>query len=905
MTAARLLRVWKHRLRAILRRDDVDREVASELAFHHELLVRERIEAGLSREEAMRDAAVALGNVAVLQDQCRDQRRVAWVHDFHQDLVHGFRVLRRSPTFTIVAVASLALGIGANAAVLGVAKAIAFGPLPFPDSDRLVVIRTVPPNAPGQQAGVLISEFVAWRDRSHAFEEIGVSHGFPGDLSGDAEHPAQRLDGYIVERGFFRTLGAQPIAGRLFYDRETLVSGIQPIVIGERLWRQRFAADPSIVGRHVRLSRKSAIVVGVLPATFAYPHERVDYWAPLIVPNAPPVDTSRLYLVVGKLKPGVTRAQAEADLNRIAGEVNAERPEGSAGWAVRVLSLRTVQYRWTQEPLLTLGASVVMVLLLACINLAGLLLARNAARGPELALRISLGAGRGRIIRQLLTESLMLSVLAGAGAALVAWWIAGIIRGVPPLPGLPPMPRLSIDVSMLAVVSLLVVVATLVFGVAPAFAASRGNTVDPFRNSAALSARATHRQRTRSALVAIQVALALVLLIGAGLLVNTVYRVAFRDLGFDPSHLMTFDFQIPGTEFLRRSGSYRGAAVYDVSTPPALALARVLDRVAAVPGVASAAGISHHPTNTMFLPRMPLAGLNDSTQHLSNFPVHFFVTAGFFNTMKATIVRGREIDDRDTTSSQWVAVINETMAQQYWPGRDPIGQQFLVDTLPEERPRLIVGVVRGIPTRREQTTPEPVFYTSYLQQPSRIRAPWGGVAGRLTFVVRTTGDPSNLVDEVRKAIAEVEPDRALTAITTTELGNFFWLRKAHVFAITGFALVATALAAMGLYGVMSYTLARRTREIAIRVALGADVREVIRAVGLPSLRVVVIGLAGGLAGALAFGRLIQSQLWGITATDVPTFLAAALLLVAVAGFACIPPIRRALRIDPSIALKTE
>jgi len=268
-------------------------------------------------------------------------------------------------------------------------------------------------------------------------------------------------------------------------------------------------------------------------------------------------------------------------------------------------------------------------------------------------------------------------------------------------------------------------------------------------------------------------------------------------------------------------------------------------------------------------------------------------------------VRGREIDERDTVTRQWVAVINETMAQQFWPGRDPIGQQFLVDSLPDERPRLIVGVVRGIPTRREQATPEPVFYTSYLQQTSRIRSPWGGVAGRMTFVVRAAGDPSHLVEDLRKAIGEVEPDRPLTAVTTAERGHFFWLRKMHVFAVSGFALVATALAAIGLYGVMSYTLARRTREIAVRVALGADVREVIRTVGLPSLRVVAMGLAGGLAGAIVFGRFIESQLWGVTATDAPTFLAAAVLLVAVAGFACVPPIRRALRIDPSVALRTE
>ena len=415
----------------------------------------------------------------------------------------------------------------------------------------------------------------------------------------------------------------------------------------------------------------------------------------------------------------------------------------------------------------------------------------------------------------------------------------------------------------------------------------------------------SRRRRGRGVLVAIQVALALMLLVGAGLLVNTVARIAFRDLGFDASRLLTFDFQIPATEFVRPAGSYRGAAVYAVSPPPALALARVLDRVSAVPGVVSAAGVSHHPINSFVLARMPLAGFDDRREHVSKFPVNFLVTPRFFTTMKATILRGREIESTDTFERRWVTVVNETMARRYWPGQDAIGREFVLDTLPEERPRQIVGVVRDMPTRREQTPPEAVYYTSYLQQTARVRSPWTAIGGRMTFVVRTADDPSRLVPDLRRAVAEIEPDRPLTAITTTDLGVYFWLRRTYVLAVLGLAIVATLLSAIGLYGVMAYALSRRTREIAIRVALGADAWEVIRTVSLPSLKVVTAGVVAGLAGAAGFGRVIQSQLWGITATDLTTFVSASLVLVSVAALSCVPPIRRALRINPSAALRSE
>jgi putative ABC transport system permease protein len=904
MTIARLLRIWGHRWRSIARQDAVDREVASELAFHRELLVRERLDAGMPREEAERDAAHALGNVAVLRDQCRDQRRVTWFHDLRQDVGYGVRVLRRSRGFAAIAITSLAFAIGGCAAVLSVARTIAFGELPFPAAERLVVIRTYPHNAPGQQAGARASDYRAWRERSAAFEEIGIAHGFPGDLSGDADEPAQRIDGYLATASLFRALGAQPLAGRIFDDAEA-GSSPRPIVISQRLWRERFAADAAIVGRVVRLNRQPALIVGVLPATFVFPDGRLDYWMPMDLSRGQPIDTSRLYNVVGRLKPGVTVEQAAADLNRIAGELAVEAPETGAGWGVRLLPLRTVQFGWTREPLITLALSVAIVLVLACVNLAGLLLARGAARGPELALRMALGAGRPRIIRQLITESLLLSLAAGACSAAVVWWGIRGIRSLAPLPGLPPMPPIAIDPGVVATVVCLTVATSLAIGVGPALVASRGGVADPFRHCTAAADHRPRRQRIRAALVAAQVALALVLLAGAGLLVNTVARIASRDLGFEPRGLMMADFQIPGPEFLRPAGTFRGANVFAVTVPPALTLSRVLDRLAAVPGVESAAGVSHHPIHSFLLPRMPLAGLDNRRQPMSTFPAHFLVTPRFFTTMRATIVRGREIEAGDTAAGAWVAVINETMARRYWPGQDAIGREFVIDTLPDERPRRIVGIVRDMPTRREQAAPDAVFYTSYLQQPARVIAPWGGIGGRMTFVIRAAGDPSSLVPDVRRAVAGVEPDRPLTAISTTELGIYFWLRRTYVLAVLGLAIVATVLSAIGLYGIMSYGLSRRTREIAIRVALGAGAWEVVRTVGLPSLAVVTTGVGAGLVGAVGFGRAIESQLWGVSATDGATFMVASLLLIAVAGVSCIPTIRRALRIDPSAALRSE
>jgi hypothetical protein len=302
---------------------------------------------------------------------------------------------------------------------------------------------------------------------------------------------------------------------------------------------------------------------------------------------------------------------------------------------------------------------------------------------------------------------------------------------------------------------------------------------------------------------------------------------------------------------------------------------------------------------------MPIAGPIDSANPSARLPVHFLVTPRFFSTVRASIVRGREIDDGDSAGYPWVAVVNETMASRYWPGQEALGKTFTIDTVPEERPRLIVGIVRDLPTRREQIEPEPVFYTSYLQQPSRVRAPWAGMPGRMTLFVRAASDPASVAADIRRAAADVEPDRPLTAVATAGLGDYFWMRQTHIFATAGFAIVAVLLAAIGVYGVTAYALGQRRREIAVRVALGADARDVVRTLGLPSLAVVGSGLAAGAAGAVAFGRVVESQLWGVSSTDLPTFGGAAFVIVAAAALACLGPLRRALALDPSMTLRSE
>ena len=472
MTIARLLRIWRQRIRSLIRKDAVDAEVSHELAFHFDLLVAEHVASGMPLDDARRAARRALGNVAVIEEQCRDQRRVSWAHDLRQDLSCGLRVLAKSPVFTLVAAASLAIGLGANAATLGVLHSLRVQPLALPEADRLVVLRSFSLANPAQLSGISLSDYLAWRERSRTIEAFGMTLGAPGDLSADGGEPAERIDGHLFDAGAVSALGVRPFLGRVFTDDDPRFGTPgSVIVISHRLWTERYGADLSIAGRQIRLNRSLVTIIGVMPPSFVYPDNRTDYWGPMWTLRPGARDDVRLYNVLGRLRPGVSIEEAEADLQATTG----------GQWGVRARPLREILFGWATAPLVTVEAAVALVLLMACANVAALLLARGTVRGPELALRMALGAGRGRIIRQLLTESVLLSCIGGGLGLFVAAVSVQALRTLAPLPGQSSIPPVAIDARLLAITAVLAVGTALVFGVVPAFRSSRMPLVDQFK----------------------------------------------------------------------------------------------------------------------------------------------------------------------------------------------------------------------------------------------------------------------------------------------------------------------------------------------------------------------------------------------------------------------------------------
>jgi predicted permease len=907
----RPLRVWRLRLRSLLRRDAADTELHSELAFHFDQLVAEQIEQGLTPDAARQAAHRAFGNAAVLEESCRDERRVTWLHDLQQDIVYGVRMLRKQPVFTAVAAASLALGIGANAAVIGAFDALIVQGLPVAHAERLMAIQSVPLDNPSQLSGNSLADYAAFRDRALSFDAMELSIKSAGDVADDdPSAPPQRTTGQSVTPGWLSILGIEPLIGRVFSVAESQPSYPAPvIVISHAFWQRRFGADPEILTRHIRVQGTVRAIIGVMPAEFRYQEPGVDYWVPLFVGPRPDA-SGRLFGVRARLKPAVSLAQAQAELDTIATQLAVEAPVQHKGWGVRIRPLNDFLFGWTREPLLTLEAAVALVLLIGCANVAALLLSRSSVRRREVALRTALGAGRGRIIRQLLTESMLLAIAGGVLGLIVALIGQRALLTMTTPPGAPPLIAIGLNARVLSLLALLSIGTGLVCGLVPAIRGSRLDPMSSLKEAAPSAGPMRRRTFPQGVLVSVQLALALVLLIGSGLLLKSLVRQVQRDLNFEPQGLVQFDFNVPAGRYAQRIGSHHGFPYFEIGPAPSQTLDRVLERLGTVPGAESVAAISAPPVDAFVLATMEVV-LEGSTpiNHVdapNRGATYFLVTPNLFGTIRTPIVRGRDFTSRDTVGAPWVAVVNETFARRFWPGEDPIGKRLTLDTVPEEQPRQVVGVVRDIPTRHAES-PQPVIYASYLQQPSRYRGPWAGLFGQMQFMIRPGGDPMAIVPALRKAIAEIDPGRPLVDVSTTasRLGAGRGRFRSFVWLVSAFAAVAMLLAAIGTYGVMAYTVDQRRREIGIRRALGAGRREIVAMVGRRAIAFVAIGLAGGLAGALALTRLIESQLWDVTPTDPLTFVAVSVLLVAIAAIACVIPARRALSVDPTIALRSD
>ena len=829
-----------------------------------------------------------------------------------QDVVYGFRMLLKKPGFTAIAALSLALGIGANTAIFSLVKTVLLSSLAYRDPSRLVMIETTPPAHPETSEPATIPDYIAWREQSRSFESIGAESDAARDI-GQAENgqAPERIEGEDFSPAVFQILGVQPLLGRTFTEDEDAIGAPAPVLlISQRLWQRRFASDPNIAGKSIRMGLDAVTIIGVMPPDFHVSNENADFWEPLPISRFQLKGSAPFLNVVARLKPGVTIMQAQQEMKGIADQLARDFPTRNKDRGVRVEPLHDALFGWMKQPLGTLEGVVGFVLLIACANVAGLQLARGATRQTEVAVRAALGAGRWRIIRQFLVESVLLSLAGGVLGALLAWAGLRLLIAISP-PWFPLLQHIGINAWVLLFTAALSILSGVAFGAVPALQASRPNLVDSLKEAGRGSMTSLARHRFRSGLVAGQIALALILLAGAGLMINSFFRLTGSDLGCNPSGIITFDYSFPVQQYVKMIGSYNNYPLLDVSPIPAQNFDRLYERIRNIPGVQSVAGSVYPPMQggedsmTFSIQGRPMPQTEAEKNALS--AVYYPVTAGLFSTLHAPILRGRDFTARDSATAPWVAIINQTMAHTFWPNEDPIGKHVTLDLVPEERPREIIAIVSDIKVSRFQTKPQPALYVPHAQRPARYRGPYQWTRAYMSYLIRPSGDAKSVIGELRKAMLEIDSNRPIGKFRTMDdvLAEQVLEPRYYTLLLGIFAGVATLLATVGIYGVMAHSVAQRTREIGIRMALGADWRDVIRLVMWNALLLIGAGLAAGLGGSLALTRFIATRLWGVTATDPATFATVAALLAVVALLATLIPAHRALRVDPTVALRYE
>ena len=810
---------------------------------------------------------------------------------FLQDIRHGLRVLIKNPGFTAVALGTLTLGIGATTAVFGVVNATLLRPLPYPDADRLVRIQEEHPMNRGREMPAFMTSdtLEAWRENPQAIDQIA---GYTGrSFTYQDESEPVRVRGAAVSPALFPLLRATAWLGRVFTEDEE-ASAAQPVaVLSYARWQTRHDADPRVLGRLITLDDVSYSVIGVMPEGFYFPDRETEIWIPLTLTTPQQRPGQRFIIAfsgLARLKDGVSLAQAEAEGQTIVGR-QAPLAPGMAAPTLRLVGFHDEMVGDVRPALLALMAAVGFVLLIATANLANLLLARGAARQRELAVRAAIGAGRGRLIRQLVTESVALSVIGGGLGLAAAYWILGVLPSFAPA-GIPGLGEAGIDATVLAFALAASVGAGVLFGTVPALQASRFDLVRALNEGAAQMGggfRFRRGNRTRSVLVVAEVALALMLLVGAGLLVRSFVTLATVDPGFDPTNVLTVELNLPRPQY---SDLTAANALFD----------QVLERTAGRPGVEAVGLVSSLPLTpgeSLIAFRIQGQAAPTSREEMTAARPQL-VSPGYLDAMGLRLVAGRFVTDQDTDSSPRVFVVNEAFASAYFPGEEVVGQRL---NLGRGEPTEIVGVVGDVHHRGLDSRPQPELYFSYRQSLSGQGAP------RASIVARTTGDPLALVPFLRQDILDLNPSLPIDNVMTMEarLSSSVAQPRFYALVLGVFAAGALALAMVGIYGVLAYTVSRRSREIGLRMALGADGGRIRNLVVRQGALLVGVGVAFGLAGALVTTRALESLLFGVTTLDLPTLVAVPVVLVTVAIVACYVPVRRATRVNPMDALRYE
>jgi len=799
-----------------------------------------------------------------------------------QDLRYALRTLRQRPGFTAVAVLTLALGIGANTAIFGVVDAVLLKALPYPNAAQLVVLSAA--RADQQQLLISVPEAEDWQARNRTLIDIGIQRTQSVNLTG-TEAP-DRLVGSYVTASTLHILGARAAVGRLFGPEETSPgSGLRVVILSAAAWKTRFGADSSVLGRSVTLDGRPHRVIGVLSDAFRDPFSPVDVFLPIASAPSQSWFTrgSPSFWAFGRLKPGVTPEQAQDDLSRVARDLAQEYPSPNANTGASVRRLRDSIVGPVRETLLIVLAFVAVVLLIACANVANVQLARAVTRSREMSLRAALGAGRARLVRQLLTESVVLASLGGVAGVLAARWAIGALVALVP-DGLPSVVGdVGLAPGVLAFAVAITAAASLLFGAAPALHASRGDLRGALQNRGGALAR-HGRVDPRLILVSAELALCVVLLIGAGLLTRSLRALTRVDPGFNPANVLTAEFRLPRARY---------ASDQSITT----FMTQALEQIRAVPGVRDAALVQSIPLSgnwgtTTYVPdTRPSLAPDQAIQTQRN-----VVSEGAFRVLGVPVVEGREFTAADAAGSVPVAVVNQELARRTWPGRSALGRRLRISGPPDVW-ATVIGVVGTIRQRTLREAPSPQLYQPMTQAANIFNS----------IAARTDGEPMALARSVRAALWSVDPEqpvwrmRSMASLLERDVAT----PKVIMLLTTLFASLALLLAVIGVYGVVSYVVAERTREVGIRMALGARSGEVVRLFVGRGLRAIGVATATGLAAALAGARVLRAQLYGVSPTDLTTFVAVPVILAAVAVLACWLPSRRAARVDPMVALRYE
>jgi putative ABC transport system permease protein len=805
---------------------------------------------------------------------------------FWQDIRYGFRALRARPGFTVISIIALALGIGANTAIFSVINALLLRPLPYAQADRLVWIWDRNPGNGIERESVSIPNFRDWRAQNQSFAELTAWGRTQSVLTGAGE--PERLAGASVVANFFTTFGTQPALGRAFTPEENTPGQNRLVILSHGLWQRRFGGNPKLLGEAITLNGIPYTVIGIMRADFKQPEPGLlavpDFWIPLGINPSGDGRRGDFLRVVGRLKDGVSFQQARAEMEAITARLAKEYPAANAGWTAYVLTLHERFVGDLKTALLVLVGAVGFLLLIACANVANLLLARAAAREREIAVRSALGAGRMRLMRQFLTESALLAILGGAAGLMIAFWGVEALLALAPA-NLPRLDEISVSRTVFLFTLGISLATGFIFGLAPALHATKINLNESLKESGRSVSGGRRGGRLRNAVISAEIALAMVLLVGAGLMVRSFLRLQSVDPGFRPERMLTFQVSLPRAKY--PEGPQIGA-FYD----------SLLERLRALPGVEAASAIDSAPLSGggNFLsfviegrPAPPPEQVIDAETYA--------ITPGYFSTLGIPIVRGEDFSTRHGATAPGVTIINEALVQRYFPNEDPIGKRITLGN-PQTGPWLtIIGIARNVQHQSLDGAPYPQMYGVHTQQAPRL----------LSFIVRTSSDPLSLISAARSQVRALDADLPVARVTTIEqlMSDSIARPRFNTTLLIVFAGVGLLLAAVGIYGVISYSVAQRTHEIGVRLALGASRGDVLKLVLKQGLKLALGGVLLGAAGAVALAQLMKSLLFNISASDPLTFVGVAAVLVGVAALACYIPARRATKVDPMIALRYE